>query len=188
MYNSVVEIKIFIIIIIIQLLSYHSLCFCIIQSNLVVKRDVREFESAITYLSLNMVFLNYLYFIGQYCPSMIQHILHTRRIFLLNWILVAILLFCYSSLVMGLADEKPSSISFVQDFEAGSCLSIAWSSGRIQYFPIIYTDLTHFPDHHQVISSVQNSFTHSFWLTFVILFPIKIFILFLTLTWLVFYK
>ncbi|KAL1490423.1 hypothetical protein ABEB36_013122 [Hypothenemus hampei] len=46
------------------------------------------------------------------------------------------------SLVMGLPEEKPSSISFQQNFEAGACLTIGWSTGRIQYYPIIYTDLT----------------------------------------------
>ncbi|XP_066141580.1 aladin-like isoform X1 [Euwallacea fornicatus] len=44
--------------------------------------------------------------------------------------------------VMGLAEEKPSAICFQQNFESGACLTIGWSSGRIQYFPIIYTDLT----------------------------------------------
>ncbi|XP_050309665.1 aladin-like [Anthonomus grandis grandis] len=44
------------------------------------------------------------------------------------------------SLIMGLAEEKPSSISFQQNFTEGACLTIGWSSGRIQYFPIIYTD------------------------------------------------
>lgn len=48
----------------------------------------------------------------------------------------------FRSLVMGLAEEKPSSISFQQNFDAGACLTIGWSSGRIQYYPIIYTDLT----------------------------------------------
>lgn len=51
-------------------------------------------------------------------------------------------LFIFSSLVIGLPEEKPSIISFLQQFEAGACLTIGWSSGRIQYYPIIYTDLS----------------------------------------------
>ncbi|XP_074030052.1 aladin [Leptinotarsa decemlineata] len=47
-----------------------------------------------------------------------------------------------SSLVIGMAEEQPSTISFLQQFEAGACLTIGWSSGRIQYYPIIYTDLS----------------------------------------------
>ncbi|KAJ8917048.1 hypothetical protein NQ315_012967 [Exocentrus adspersus] len=47
-----------------------------------------------------------------------------------------------SSLVMGLPKEKPSILSFLQHFEAGACLTVGWSSGRIQYYPIIYTDLS----------------------------------------------
>ncbi|XP_076270083.1 aladin-like [Rhynchophorus ferrugineus] len=46
-----------------------------------------------------------------------------------------------SALITGLEEERPSTVSFQQNFEAGACLSIGWSSGRIQYYPIIYTDL-----------------------------------------------
>lgn len=64
-----------------------------------------------------------------------------------------------SSLINGLPEEKPSTISFLQDFEAGACLSIGWSSGRIQYFPVIYTDL---PSTEQsLVSSTLNSFNAS---------------------------
>jgi aladin len=47
-----------------------------------------------------------------------------------------------SSLIVGLAAEVPSTIAFQQNFSCGACLSIGWSSGRLQHFPIIYTDLT----------------------------------------------
>lgn len=43
---------------------------------------------------------------------------------------------------MGLPTEVPSTIAFQNDFKSGACLTIAWSSGRLQHFPIIYTDLT----------------------------------------------
>ncbi|XP_044268590.1 aladin-like [Tribolium madens] len=47
-----------------------------------------------------------------------------------------------SSLITGLAAEVPSTMVFQHNFKPGACLSIAWSSGRLQHFPIIYTDLT----------------------------------------------
>lgn len=47
----------------------------------------------------------------------------------------------FSSLVVGLPEEKPSAMSFQHTFDVGACLTIAWSSGRVQYYPIIYTDL-----------------------------------------------
>lgn len=53
-----------------------------------------------------------------------------------------LLILFFSSLVIGLPEEKPSIISFLQHFEAGACLTIGWSSGRVQYYPIIYTDLS----------------------------------------------
>ncbi|CAH1117706.1 unnamed protein product [Phaedon cochleariae] len=65
-----------------------------------------------------------------------------------------------SSLVMGLAEEKPSAISFIQNFEAGTCLTVGWSSGRIQYYPIIYTDLACSTEATQSINvSLYNSFS-----------------------------
>ncbi|XP_018577901.1 aladin [Anoplophora glabripennis] len=63
-----------------------------------------------------------------------------------------------SSLVIGLPEEKPSIISFLQHFEAGTCLTIGWSSGRVQYYPIIYTDLS-IPN--QVNTSLYPSFNTS---------------------------
>lgn len=50
-----------------------------------------------------------------------------------------------SSLIVGLGTETPSVITFQQNYTEGACLTIGWSSGRIQHFPIIYTDFT--PDH-----------------------------------------
>lgn len=49
--------------------------------------------------------------------------------------------FFFSSLVLGLVAEVPSTMGFQQNFKSGSCLTIGWSSGRIQHFPIIYSDL-----------------------------------------------
>ncbi|XP_060516995.1 aladin-like [Cylas formicarius] len=65
-----------------------------------------------------------------------------------------------SSLVMGLAEEKPSAIAFQQNFEAGACLTIGWSSGRIQYYPIIYSDLDSQSNFsHTANLSLYNSFS-----------------------------
>ncbi|CAH2011328.1 unnamed protein product [Acanthoscelides obtectus] len=61
-----------------------------------------------------------------------------------------------SSLIMGLAEEKPSTISFIQDFDSGSCLTIGWSSGRLQYYPIIYSDLGE--SHNKSVNCSYNSF------------------------------
>ncbi|CAH2092652.1 unnamed protein product [Euphydryas editha] len=44
---------------------------------------------------------------------------------------------CY---IRGVDNEVPSTFAFQQNFKDGACLTIAWSSGRIQYFPIINTD------------------------------------------------
>lgn len=49
---------------------------------------------------------------------------------------------CLSSfLVAGTPDEYPCVIAFQRNFKRGACLAIGWSSGRLQYFPIIYSDL-----------------------------------------------
>ncbi|CAH0558280.1 unnamed protein product [Brassicogethes aeneus] len=69
-----------------------------------------------------------------------------------------------SSLVVGLPEERPSSVSFQQNFESGSCLTIGWSSGRVQYYPIIYTDLNHTQDNCQLSgnnSTFLNPIMHS---------------------------
>ncbi|XP_032519048.2 aladin-like [Danaus plexippus] len=42
--------------------------------------------------------------------------------------------------ISGIDTEVPSTMAFQENFSEGACLTIAWSSGRIQYFPIIYTD------------------------------------------------
>lgn len=47
-----------------------------------------------------------------------------------------------SSLIVGLVDERPSCMNFQSNFQEGACLAIGWSSGRVQYYPIIYSDLT----------------------------------------------
>ncbi|KAJ8956838.1 hypothetical protein NQ318_014252 [Aromia moschata] len=67
-----------------------------------------------------------------------------------------------SSLVTGLPEEKSSTISFVQKFDAGACLTIGWSSGRIQYYPIVYTDLASNSDSNQTSNtSLYSSFSVS---------------------------
>lgn len=43
-------------------------------------------------------------------------------------------------LVTGLPHEVPCSMAFQQNFREGACLTVAWSSGRIQYFPVVYGD------------------------------------------------
>ncbi|CAG4951370.1 unnamed protein product [Colias eurytheme] len=43
-------------------------------------------------------------------------------------------------LINGIDNEVPSTIAFQQNFKDGACLTIAWSSGRVQHFPIVYTD------------------------------------------------
>ncbi|XP_053611187.1 aladin [Plodia interpunctella] len=42
--------------------------------------------------------------------------------------------------VCGLDNEVPSTMAFQLNFAEGACLTIAWSSGRVQHFPIVYTD------------------------------------------------
>ncbi|XP_021920486.1 aladin-like isoform X2 [Zootermopsis nevadensis] len=44
-------------------------------------------------------------------------------------------------LVQGVSGEIPNCISFQQNFGDGACLTIAWSSGRVQYFPLVHSDL-----------------------------------------------
>ncbi|KAK3923787.1 Aladin [Frankliniella fusca] len=44
-------------------------------------------------------------------------------------------------LVKGASGEQPTAIAFQSNFDAGACLTIAWSTGRIQYFPMIYQEL-----------------------------------------------
>lgn len=41
-------------------------------------------------------------------------------------------------LLTGLPHEVPCSIAFQQNFIEGACLTVAWSSGRVQYFPVVY--------------------------------------------------
>ncbi|KAI8439177.1 hypothetical protein MSG28_013024 [Choristoneura fumiferana] len=59
--------------------------------------------------------------------------------------------FCTTSLLMqlkitpccfvsGLEMEVPSTMAFQQNFADGACLTVAWSSGRVQHFPIVYSD------------------------------------------------
>ncbi|KAJ2945439.1 hypothetical protein O0L34_g251 [Tuta absoluta] len=43
-------------------------------------------------------------------------------------------------LISGIEDEMPSTMAWQQNFSEGACLTIAWSSGRVQHFPIVYTD------------------------------------------------
>ncbi|KAK5646188.1 hypothetical protein RI129_004652 [Pyrocoelia pectoralis] len=43
-------------------------------------------------------------------------------------------------LVAGIADERPVCIAFQGNFQPGACLSIGWSSGRVQHFPIVQAE------------------------------------------------
>lgn len=69
------------------------------------------------------------------------------------------LLIVPSSLVTGLSGEVPSTISFQKNFLDGSCLSIAWSSGRLQHFPLIYSDSA---DHGSPLASSKSTNFESF--------------------------
>ncbi|KAG7312449.1 hypothetical protein JYU34_001952 [Plutella xylostella] len=42
--------------------------------------------------------------------------------------------------INGVDDELPLTMAFQQDFADGACLTVAWTSGRVQHFPVIYTD------------------------------------------------
>ncbi|EFA03757.2 aladin [Tribolium castaneum] len=66
-----------------------------------------------------------------------------------------------SSLIVGLAAEVPSTIAFQYNFKPGACLSIAWSSGHLQHFPIIYTDLTNDFNASQYVQSQIRSLNNS---------------------------
>ncbi|XP_019763471.2 aladin [Dendroctonus ponderosae] len=61
-----------------------------------------------------------------------------------------------SSIVTGLAEEKPTAITFQQDLKSGACLTVGWSSGRIQYYPIIYSDLAKQPAKISMFGSIIN--------------------------------
>ena len=79
-----------------------------------------------------------------------------RLIGVLELTLIYYHLFC-SSLIVGLAAEVPTAITFQQNFKPGACLTIAWSSGRIQHFPIIYTDLANDFNVNHSVRSINNS-------------------------------
>lgn len=64
----------------------------------------------------------------------------------------------FSSLVTGLPDEKPVLIEFQKNFYCGSCLSIAWSSGRMQHYPIVYNDSV--IDFNGSVTSLNRSSLH----------------------------
>ncbi|KAK4879347.1 hypothetical protein RN001_007493 [Aquatica leii] len=64
-------------------------------------------------------------------------------------------------LVVGCLEEKPVCIAFQGNFQGGACLSIGWSSGRIQHFPIIHSELQsslNTTSDHLNTSSFYNSF------------------------------
>uniref|UniRef100_A0A1B6FRP2 Aladin seven-bladed propeller domain-containing protein n=1 Tax=Cuerna arida TaxID=1464854 RepID=A0A1B6FRP2_9HEMI len=43
--------------------------------------------------------------------------------------------------IRGLVSESPAVIAFQENFTEGANLTIGWSSGRVQYFPIVFTEL-----------------------------------------------
>ncbi|XP_022916047.1 aladin-like [Onthophagus taurus] len=59
-----------------------------------------------------------------------------------------------SCLVAGAPEETPCMIAFQKNFKQGACLSIGWSSGRLQYFPIVYSDTSA----SNVIRSIANTY------------------------------
>ncbi|CAG9767600.1 unnamed protein product [Ceutorhynchus assimilis] len=75
---------------------------------------------------------------GKYLAVMFQE---TNAIAVFNILRQPCMQLIPGALINGLAEEIPTAISFVQNFNAGACLTIGWSSGRIQYYPIIYSDL-----------------------------------------------
>lgn len=42
--------------------------------------------------------------------------------------------------INGNPEETPTTIQFQNNFAHGACLSIGWSSGRLQHFPIVYSE------------------------------------------------
>ncbi|KAF5283918.1 hypothetical protein FQR65_LT13679 [Abscondita terminalis] len=64
--------------------------------------------------------------------------------------------------VAGCPEEKPVCIAFQGNFREGVCLSIGWSTGRIQHFPVIETEAVSSSSNH--ISDYLNaaSFHNSF--------------------------
>ncbi|KAF5291841.1 hypothetical protein FQA39_LY14178 [Lamprigera yunnana] len=55
-------------------------------------------------------------------------------------------------LVSGAPEEKPMCISFQGNFQFGTCLSIGWSSGRVQHFPIVFSEID------GSVGNLQNQF------------------------------
>ncbi|KPJ12879.1 Aladin [Papilio machaon] len=40
-------------------------------------------------------------------------------------------------LVRGVGEETPTTLAFQRDFAEGACLTVAWSGGRLQHFPVL---------------------------------------------------
>ncbi|XP_045471493.1 aladin-like [Harmonia axyridis] len=55
---------------------------------------------------------------------------------------------------------SPTTIAFQQNFEQGACLSIGWSNGKVQHFPIIYTDLSNSLNMSNVNTSMKTSLSY----------------------------
>lgn len=66
-----------------------------------------------------------------------------------------------SCLVKGVSGEQPTAIAFQSNFDSGACLTIAWSSGRIQYFPVVYQELKSTSPSMRFNDSVQFQPDHS---------------------------
>ena len=54
-------------------------------------------------------------------------------------------------------DEYPSCFEFANHFNEGSLLTIAWSSGRVQHFPMFYTQGADTSHHHQDSKHLSTS-------------------------------
>ncbi|XP_069684617.1 aladin-like isoform X2 [Periplaneta americana] len=64
--------------------------------------------------------------------------------------------------VRGVSGEIPNYISFQQNFTEGANLTIAWSSGRVQYFPLVCKDLkTDRSIFHESVPNLDSSLRNS---------------------------
>ncbi|GFG30807.1 hypothetical protein Cfor_04300 [Coptotermes formosanus] len=125
----------------------YSLTFC--QRETVFQHDDAS-KTAVSVVDLTEVEVNEGERVGGIVESMIwdtrgQHLAvlfkKTDLIAIFSTELHVVLQVAPCCLVQGVSGEIPSCIGFQQNFEEGACLTIAWSSGRVQYFPLVRTDL-----------------------------------------------
>ncbi|XP_067006876.2 aladin isoform X3 [Anabrus simplex] len=75
--------------------------------------------------------------------------------------LTPLLLVAPCCLVRGLKEEVPNAINFQKNFFEGAVLTIAWSSGRVQHFPLLSSDYSPGRDLSQEISCTNSVLTSS---------------------------